>query len=472
MEIKLNSILTTVVLVVLIFFFIVDKNGTYLNGSELQVYLLLAVTLVALVINSRFNNEFLEILNVVFVIFYICRIPFIFSADLTSVVIARGVDISHIHWYLFVLAFQYLSLIICILIVNPRISRWHLDNRISEFIFSRILVFSFIIIFANIILTAFWFDLNNALLSNIPAILKTIFTIKSAIVVILLSSFMVEKKILLKYKYLVVFCLLLGIGCITYQGGKSIVLLVILLTYLVMVVMYGPMVFRLRGLIILAVSTLGAFIMFLFGSVVRTHQIRGYSEGGFIFQLWNQVINKSDMLDWVHSISYRIGYFDFYIQVVSNPVFKPYVSFTYYFKAILDKLTPGFDIFNTPFMSRMLYSAYFNSSNEYYLANSTIMNSNLVTVFGESYLLFGFFSFCLFLPLLFLFKYTLTSVRTSSRLSDALFYLYLVYLFYWWLTGMGLDMFVTTMVYEGIFIFFTIGLIWFWSKRESLNTSD
>ena len=465
MEIKLNSILTTLVLAVLIFFFIADKNGTYLIGSEVQVYLLLAVTLVALVINSRFNNEFLEILNVVFVIFYICRIPFIFSADLSSMVIMRDVDISHIQWYLVVLAFQYLSLIICILIVNPRISRWHLDNRISEFIFSRILVFSFIIIFANIILTAFWFDLNNALLSNIPAILKTIFTIKSATVVILLSSFMVEKKIFLKYKYFVVFCLLLGIGSITYEGGKSAVLLVILLTYLVMVVLRGPMVFRLRGLIILAVSTLGAFISYYIGSIFRSHQLRGgISDGSIFFQLYQNIVHKADIFDWLHAISFRMGYLDFYIEVVSNPAYKAYVSFTYYFKAILDKLTPGFDIFNVPFMSRMLYPSYFESS-------STVMNSRLVTVFGESYLLFGFFSFCLFLPLLFLFKYALSSVRTSSRLSDALFYMYLVYLFYWWLTGMGLDMWVTFVVYEGIFTFSIIGLIWFWSRRESLNTS-
>ena len=235
--------------------------------------------------------------NVVFVVFYICRIPFLFVADVGSDVLQRGVDISHIHWYINVLAYQYLSLMICILAINPRIPRWHLDDRISEFIFSRLLVFLFIVILYHVYLTVFWFDLHKAMLSNIPAILKTIFTIKSAIVVILLSSFMVEKKLFSKYKYFVVFCLLLAIGVVVYRGDKSILLLIILLTYLVMVVLNGPLVFRLRGLIILAVSTLCAFVLFAFTSIVRTHHVRGYSESGFINQLWSQIIEKSNIFD-------------------------------------------------------------------------------------------------------------------------------------------------------------------------------
>lgn len=466
MKISLNSILITTVIAVFLFFFFADKSWTYLNTSEAQVYLLLAVTFFALVINTRFNNEFLEILNVVFVIFYICRIPFIFSHSVASDVLQKGVDISQISWFLTVLAYQYLVLVICILIVNPRIPRWYLDNHISEFIYSRVLIFLLIIILYSSYLGFFILDLHNNVLTNIPSILKTIFTIKNALFVLILSSFMVEKKLFLKYKYLVFLCLILSISVIVFQGGKSILLEIILITYIAMVVLYGPFTFKLRSILISFISIISALIMFFVGSIFRNHQIAGgWSDGGILHQLWAQATVKTTIYDFMHAISYRIGYFDFYIEIMSNPSYEKYVNFSYYFKTVVDKLTPGFDIFNVAFMSRMLYYAYYESS-------STIMNSVLVTVFAESHLLFGFFSFCLFLPLLFFFKYALLCIKTSSRLSDALFSFYLIYLFYWWLTGMGLDMWVTTLVYDGIFTFSIISLIWFLSRRELRNTPD
>ena len=464
MKISLNSILITAVLAVFVFFFFAEKSGTFLSNSEAQVYLLLAVTFFALVINSRFNNDFLEILNTVFVIFYICRIPFIFTSDVSSDVLQRGIDITQIHWHISVLAFQYLSLIICILIVNPRIPRWHLDNHISDFIFSRMLIFLFIVIIANVYLSVFVFDLHKAITSHFLSILKTIFTIKNALFVIIVSSLMVEKKLFLKYKYPIVFTFLLGIGATTYVGGKSSLLEIILLVYLGIVVLYGPVVFKLRGLIITVTSIFVAFMMYPIGAVSRNFQV-GSSSETFMHQFHTQLFVKTTIIDWFYAISYRIGYFDFYLEVVSNPIYEQYVNFTYYFKAVVDKLSPGFDIFNVPFMSRMLYTSYHESS-------STIMNSKLVTVFGESHLLLGFFSFCLFLPLLLFFKYALLCLRTSSRLTDALFYAFLTYIFYWWLTGMGLDMWITEMVYDGIFIFSIIILIWFLGRREMRNTLD
>jgi hypothetical protein len=469
-KISLNSILMILVLAVLIFFFFADSSGTYLIGAQAQVYLLLAVTFFALAVNFRFKSEFLEILNVVFVIFYIFRIPFIFIPDVASDVIQKGVDITQINWYITVLAYQYLSLVICILIVNPRIPRWHLDNRISEFIFSRMLIFLFIVIVANVYLALFWFDIHKQVLSNIPSILKTIFTIKNALFVIIVSSLIVEKKLFSKYKYPIVFTFLLGIGATTYVGGKSGLLEIILLVYLGMVVLYGPVVFKLRGLIITVISFFVAFMMYPIGSISRGVQlstkVHGYDN--FIHHVYIELISlhlNSTIIGWINAISYRIGYFDFYLEIVSNPIYEQYVKFTYYFKAVVDKLSPGFDIFNVGFMSRKLYSSYYGDV-------GTIMNSNLVTVFGESHLLLGFFSFCLFFPLLLFFKYALSCLRTSSRLADALLYAFLAYLFYWWLTGMGLDMWVTFLVYDGIFIFSIIILIWFLGRREMRNTLD
>jgi hypothetical protein len=459
-RLSLNSILMMLTTGVLFLFIFKDKSTSYLFGSYLQVCILIGVTFFSLILNSRLKNDFLEILNVLFVIFYICRIPFVLGPEASTDIFDKGVNIGQIAWYINILSFQYLSLIICLLVVNPRIPRWHLNNNFSEFVFVRVIIFSFIIILFGVYLAIFVLDIHKSVLSNIPSILKTIFTIKNALMLIILSSFMVERKIFLKYKYLIALCILLGIFSIIYQGGKSILLEIILITYLVKVVLSGPMFFRLREIFITSIFVLFSLFFYAFGAVIRNHRVQGGSDGGFFVQLKMQLLEKSNIYDWIGAISYRIGYLDFYLDMVSNPIYEKYVSFTYYFKSTIDKLTPGFDIFQAPFMSRMIYEAYYNS-------NSTVMNSNLVTVFGESHIIFGFFSFCFFLPLLLFFKFILSSLRTSSRISDALLYTFLAYLFYWWLTGMGLDMWITTMVYDGIFTFVVICLIWYWNKRET-----
>lgn len=460
-ELELNSILKVIVLAVFFFFLFIEKSGSFLYGSEGQVYLLLSVTYFSLILNSRLKSEFLEILNVIFVVFYVFRIPFIFIPGFGSDVILRSVDITEIDWYILLLAYQYFSLILCIFIINPRFPRLNFDKSISEFVYSRVIFASSIIILSNVIMTFLTFDIYLQNLSNITAILKTIFTIKSASMVILLSSIIVEKTIFQKYKYLVFFILLLGLAEITLQGGKSGLLQMILVFYLIMLVLKGPISFRFRGIIALVFGALLSIMLYLVASIIRNHHVMQTSVGGFTNQIVQQLFKKSDYIDWVNAISYRLGYFDFYIERVSNPLYEPYVSFSYYFKAVADKLSPGFDFFNVPFMSRALYNAFHGP-------DPMVMNSNFITIFGESQILFGLFSFVLFAPILLFFKYSISYFKNFGRYISLLFYVYLAYLFYWWLTGMGLDMWVTFLVYDGIFIFVIIGIVRLLERRENI----
>ena len=467
MKIRLNSILIILVLAVLIFFFLADKSGTYLNGSEAQVYLLIAVTLASLFINSRFNNEFLEVLNVVFVVFYICRIPFIFSDGLISDVLLRNVDTRNIPWYLIVLAVQYLFLVLCILAINPRIPRKNIANFMPERIFKRILLFAFIIITANIVRTFFFFSIHGGTLGHIPAILKTIFTENNVLMLIFLSSLMVEKEVLRKYKYAIGGVVLFALFPSIHEGSKSGLLQAMLLVYFAMLVMRGPLVFRLRGLLVTGAIGIFTFFLFFIGKVIRVFSVNNYEfdPHRFWFFFNKFFVEQMSVSDVLNAFSYRIGYLDFFIQKISNPVYEPYVNFMYYSKALIDKMTPGFDVFGVPFASRAIYSAYNGPS-------VGVLNSEVITVFGESYLLFGFFSFLLYLAILLLIKWAFLHFKASSGAAFGLFYMYIIFSFYWWLTGSGLDMLVALMIYQGIFVFFTIGLIRYWSGRDRLNTSE
>ena len=467
MKIKLNSILIVLTLIVLFFFFLADKSGTFLNGSEAQVYLLIAVTLASLSINSRFNNEFLEILNVVFVVFYICRIPFIFIDGLASDVLLRNVDVRNIPWYLIVLAVQYLFLLLCILAVNPRIPRENIASFMPERIFKKILLFAFIIIAANLVRTFFFFSIHGGTLSHIPAILKTIFTENNVLMLIFLSSLMVEKDVLRKYKYAVGGVVFFALVPSMHEGSKSSLLQAILLVYFAMIVMRGPLIFRLRGLLVTGAVGIGTFFLFFTGKVMRVFYVNNFEfdPHRFLYFFHKFFVEQMNISDLLNAFSYRIGYLDFFIQKISNPVYEPYVNFIYHFKALVDKMTPGFDVFGVPFASRAIYSAYNGPS-------VGVLNSELITVFGEGYLLLGFFSFLLYLVLLLLIKWALKHFKASSGAAFGLFYIYIIYSFYWWLTGSGLDMLVALMMYQGIFVFFTIGLIRYWSGRDGFNTLE
>jgi len=464
MKISLNSILIILVLIVLIFFFLADKSGTYLNGSEVQVYLLIAVTLVSLFINSRFNNEFIEILNVFFVGFYICRIPFIFSDGVISDVLLREVDVRNIPWYLIVLAVQYLFLLLCILAINPRIPRKNISSFISESIFKRILLFSSIVVAVNLVRTFFFFDIHGGTLSHIPAILKTIFTENNVLMLIFLSSLMVEKEVFRKYKYAIGGIVLFALFPSIHEGSKSGLLQAMLLVYLALLVVRGPLVLRLRGLLVMGAVGIGTFFLFFVGKVTRLFYVNdfAFAPQRFVFLFRKFFVEDMNTTDLLNAFSYRIGYLDFFIQKISNPVYEPYVNFTYYFKALVDKMTPGFDVFGVPFASRAIYSAYHGPS-------VNVLNSEVITVFGEGYLLFGFFSFVLYLVILLLIKMAFLYFKASSGAAFGLFYMYIIFSFYWWLTGSGLDMLIALAMYQGIFVFFIISLICFWSRKEKIN---
>jgi len=465
MKIRLNSILIIFVLTVLCFFFIADTSGTYLNGLEAQVFLLIGVALASLLINSRFNNEFLEVLNVVFVIFYICRIPFVFMDNVASDVLLRQVDMYNNPWYLIVLAVQYFSLLLCILAINPRIPRENITNFISEPIFKKILLFSSLLMVGNIVKTIFFFSIYGGTLSHIPAILKTIFTVNNIMMLIFVSSLMVEKGLLRKYKYAVGGIFLVALLISLREGSKSGLIQLVLLIYLAMLVVRGPTVFNIRGLFVLGFIGLSTLLLFSIGKVVRAMSVnnQGMDPEVFVYYFHRFFFVLGDWSDQINTFSYRVGYLDFFIQKISDPVYEPYVSFTYYAKALVDKITPGFDVFGVPFASRAIFSAYHGPS-------GSVLNSELITVFAEGHLLLGFFSFLLYSIILLIAKWAFLSFKASSVASFSLFYTYIVFSFYWWLTGSGLDMWVALTMYQGIFVLCTIGLIHYWNIRERFNT--
>ncbi len=450
MAIRIYHILLMAVLTVGAIFLVADINSSYLAAAENAIYLLLLISFVAIVINIKFKNVFLELLNIVFVIFYISRIPFVINESVVSDVILRNVNPDVISSSLIVLAFQYSILIACIILVNPKIPQRNLEP-IPETTIRKILLYSFIIIALNLINYIFYWKLDQATLNNFFAILSAIFPITSVLGMLALLLFCVEKSVLAKYRNIILIFFAIIILTIMYTGSKSGILQIMLALLLAVNVIFGTS-FKislrlLLGLIIAACLSVGLFFL---GIGFNFYQ-RGQIMLGVIPDMLAQGLN--DMSIIFSGVSYRIGFLDFFIEKYSNDTYRSVVNLGNYLMAVVDLLTPGFDVFNdVPLVSRAIYTVYHGES--------AGPNSEELTVFAESQILFGYFSFLVFLLILLALKIMLKKFKFSYSFGYYLFYFYVASLFYGWISGMGLDFtFVHDFVYKGIFVIFSIWLL-------------
>jgi hypothetical protein len=140
---------------------------------------------------------------------------------------------------------------------------------------------------------------------------------------------------------------------------------------------------------------------------------------------------SSDLV--VNSVSFRIGYLDFYIDKLTQDVYSSAFQVKYYIMAFLDAVSPGFDVFgNAPLVSRSVYNNYFGISDG--------PNSEAITVFAEAHQLAGFFSF---MPYVFVLGIMLCLKKLSffkqSDFSNYISKIFICYVFYRYMLGFGID---------------------------------
>ena len=159
----------------------------------------------------------------------------------------------------------------------------------------------------------------------------------------------------------------------------------------------------------------------------------------------------------------RVGYLDISSEIISNKnryesIFTP----GYYLKSFVDNwFTPGFDIFDTPKVSRSLYFAHQYVNNEVpskkFALSNNMYHSDMLTIYGEFFMLFGWWSllivflFSYFLKFLYCLKFKSNDFGIISFLRP----LTLLF-FYWSLNSFGLDwIFITYFapIFATLFLF-------------------
>jgi hypothetical protein len=143
----------------------------------------------------------------------------------------------------------------------------------------------------------------------------------------------------------------------------------------------------------------------------------------------------------------RAGFLSYAADIIANgEEYRKVINFEYYFKSIIDNgLTPGFNVFDIPKAANALRYIYLGLK-----SNPTIedvideYSSDMFTIYGEYYVLFGGYPALIFLFLFsYIFKRLYLAIRTKNLFSYYLYRSVILLVFYNWLNSFGMDWIVT-----------------------------
>ena len=452
----------------LIFIFLNNDLNSF-EDTKYQLSLLVIVFIISIFTENYKENILLKILIFHFFIFYIFRIPFSIIQD-NQIFDIRYVNQIEIKNSIINLIFQYISIYVAIFVVNPQINFNSSDKGLKDVdqnlaIINFILVLTLSIIFLNFLFNLFG-TINYDNYSKYLAILFNIFNSKRlSIVFFTLIFFVLIKDYKIKnLKYLIfIFIIIYIIDTIYLAGSRSGILHLCLLLYLLSLYYLKLEKISLK-LIIISILFLPIILISYFLSTVfkalSMKQIR------HTFNHQDPIDFFTNMFDEFFSIIFiggtdRIAYLNFYIEKLSNKrMYENIINLNYYFKSFVDRVTPGIDFFNVPLAAKDMQRSFSNKAFEEGLLsepwNLQITNSEQITIFAESQILYGHFSILFYFTFFFILKIVSKIFKNTNIIYQQLINSFIFVLFFDWITGFGLDFFSINVIYSSLFLIIII----------------
>lgn len=469
-----------------------DASAAYYR-IRYPILLSIIVTCITLLINSRLRNPFVDLLHIVFLGFFVFRAIVGLFFDFHLDPITKSANTSHLFEAFYFLIFCFVTLVAASYIFLTRLSLGAIICTNSDKSILR-----FLVILSALLLTVASLDSITDFLScqarakspgnSVSTILRAIFFDERLLV------FLVTLPLIIRNAWRKIDLWIIGLSLTLFLvssvvgGGKAGPLFIILhIIFGVLVGLRHGVVFDLRknwrlffgGLLLLAVLVPICFVM---GKAMRVVNFNGYGcadvySGSPLTRLklvneWRLIASGKDAAlispdssevktyetlggEALSHLSERTGFLDFFLEKFLNSDYRRHVTASTYYRAVVDKLTPGFEIYNEPFVSRSLYTIHHKAKSEH-------TNSEQMTLFGEAWILFGWASpvyliaFCVLLGSL---------IRLGNKLcinfpiGRVILSIFLIRLFYFWLEGMGLDMMlILHFIHTGILIVCLYGI--------------
>ena len=469
MSFKFNSdgffklFLTSCLLLICISFYLIYLKYGNIIGSGYNIFYIFGL-MISLLITSFFNrmrkNLFLDLTNLFFLVTFIT--PAVFS-HLDFYYTFRNVYDATILKSFPIIIYQYFVLSVSIFLINPGNNFRFKSLMISEKIIKFFLILLLIVIFINSYEPLY----NRGYFDSFPGFIqigKSVFNSYIAYLIIFYILFFKDKNVSRVYVYVSYLALLFLTVSTLLNGSRSILFSLFFLFCFFSRLQETTLNVNLRSLIIVSTMFFIAPVVFLVGSTYRRIVIDPiyWEDLSFFKIVYMNFLQYDDFIRRIiGAIFSRLSYIDFSVEKISSAaLYDNLVSFNYYYKSIIDKLSPGFDLYNVPFVTRSVYwvSQLGGSPELHATSESAIMNSELIPPYAELYILFGIYSLIFTLFFYYLFKRIFFYIDGIKYKELRCFLLVLVgyYLFKYNL-GMALDFYFVFLCY----LMTAISLIYF-----------
>lgn len=452
-----NNYLLWVTLFVLGFVCLANPYGTIVETAKAPIIVFLTINILNILLNKFFNNTFLELINLSMVVFFILRIPFYYNEDVISDLILRSAELSKVNGVIKTLNLQLVIFTITTLVLSPRLKPSLLRIQF-DYNWKPVLDFTFFVLIANSIYLFLFFKIGESNLPNLLAILFSIFNY--SVVMIYLLPLIIIGNIKFKDKIKVYFQLALIVFLVMFTGSKSGLFQVLQFFIIATFAIKGPKEFKisLKGFLVLIIIGLIAIVFYMIGTISNKIN-RGIVD---IDDMMDLVLAYGDQFSLVmNSVSYRIGYLDFYMDKSIQEVYFDAFNIESYLKAIIDAVTPGIDFFHQPLVSRAVFNNFFGISDG--------PNSESVTIFAEANHLMGYFSF-------FVYAFVYLIIRLFSRMNpnhafkNMIESIFVLVIFFKYLLGFGIDYWIFgDVLYPYIFIVVSLSIIGYFENKLNKN---
>ena len=367
-------------------------NNIYINETSIILNVILIIITHFFLSSARNRNPLVVILAFFMIFFYEMRVITLNYTEFSIVLNRADLNVSGVNYTLFYTIIAYLIFGWILSSPNKYGARRIKDEKYKEKnnASTNILVLLYISLFLSV-MAAFGLPLISQIVSIASTFFFNIFTMMALAGVYFFCVEKISKKSLLLF---VLFCILYVL-IFTIVGRRSS-LFSVFMTFCFVCLLLGytkvKMKFLLLGMVLIPIM----FFIFILATLARAFDAKNLSSKEQI-ELVKKASDKfgDDVQILLSPIFDRVGYLDYTTEMVANREhLAKYITPDVYYKSIIDNLlTPGFDIYDTPKVSNIISKTYsYNTKREITKTNLSKFEykSDILTLFGEVYLVFGF----------------------------------------------------------------------------------
>jgi len=442
------SSISIVMLSILSYFWI--GGNQYVNGYTV-IFLLMFGFLNFIILgyekHKNNNDPFILLLTINIIVFYMLRVLSLIYFPWSSVLRRNNCSSNDINNALVFIFLCVISIFLGLILVrNKGIERKiGVRNQINIKSSRTIILFVFALIFTFTFLSKLYF--TSGMIGVIAGYLKFLVDIQIFLLFILCFFVLYYKKVPKLNKNIFFLLLLSFILLQTVIGNKGGIYILFSLVLIVAMQLKGRLKLKINTIIKLIAVLIIAIYLFAFANYIRDNyykrQVTNESYANVAISFFD-LKNFKMIEDTTKRVLDRIGYLDTVADFIANfDKYNKIINVSYYFKSIIDHLTPGFNFFSTPRASNVLYCIY----NDLYIPNRIEIfqerdyHSDIFTLYGEFYILFHkYFALIICFIISYLFKKIYLSINSKNEFSNYLYKSLVLFFFSGvFLNSFGLD---------------------------------